>query len=132
MSRLLLDTSFLVDANRQGGQLDALVADDDDVAIAAVTVAELLVGVELSSGKARRHRQEFVDNVITAIPVVNYDLAMGQAHAQLLVAVRQQGRPRGAHDLMIASTARATSRTVVTADADAFSDLPDVAVRAHG
>ncbi len=131
MSRLLLDTTFLVDANRRGGQLDSLVADDDDVAIAAVTVAELLVGVELSSGKARRQRQEFLDDVITAIPVVNYDLAVAQAHAQLLVAVRQQGRPRGAHDLIIASTAKATSRTVVTADAGAFSDLPDVLLRPH-
>ncbi len=131
MSLLLLDTTVLVDADRGGDQMDAVVADDDDVAIAAITVAELRVGVELSTGKVRRQRQEFLDDVIAAVPVVDYDLAVADAHAHLLVAVRQQGRPRGAHDLMIAATARATRRTVVTADASAFCDLPNVAVRGH-
>ncbi len=93
------------------------MADDDDVAIATVTVAELRVGVELSTSKARRQRQDFLNDVIATIPVVNYDLPVAGAHAHVLVAVRQQGRPRGAHDLMIAATARATRRTVVTADA---------------
>jgi tRNA(fMet)-specific endonuclease VapC len=131
VSLLLLDTTFLVDADRGGDQLDAVVADTDDVAIAAVTVAELRVGVELSSGKARRRRQDFLDGAIATVPVVSYDMAVAEAHAHLLVAVRQQGRPRGAHDLIIAATARATRRTVVTADTGAFSDLPDVTVRAH-
>jgi tRNA(fMet)-specific endonuclease VapC len=131
VSLLLLDTTFLVDAHRGGDQLDAVVADTDDVAIAAVTVAELRVGVELSSGKARRRRQDFLDGVIATVPVMTYDMAVAEAHAHLLVAVRQQGRPRGAHDLIIAATARATRRTVVTADTGAFSDLPDVTVQAH-
>jgi hypothetical protein len=49
----LLDTTFLIDAERTGGGLDEVIDDDDDVAIAAITVAELRVGVELSRGKAR-------------------------------------------------------------------------------
>ncbi|HTW07828.1 MAG TPA: hypothetical protein VME46_09970 [Acidimicrobiales bacterium] len=52
-------------------------------------------------------------------------------HAELLVAVGRQGRPRGAHDLVIAATARATQREVVSADASAYQDLPGVTVRAH-
>jgi predicted nucleic acid-binding protein len=39
------------------------------------------------------------------------------------------GTPRGAHDLIIAATARATSRTVVTSDRTGFIDLPGVNVR---
>ena len=131
MSLLLLDTTFLIDADRGGDQLDAVVADADDVAIAAVTIAELLVGVELSRGEGRRRRQDFLDGVVATVPVVSYDMAVAEAHAHLLVAVRRQGRPRGAHDLIIAATARATRRTVVTADTRAFTDLPDVPVRAH-
>ncbi len=129
MSRLLLDTTFLVDADRGDKQLDAAVADDDDGAIAAVTVSELLVGVELSTGRSRSRRREYLEAVVATVPVVSYDLAVAEAHAHLLVAVRRQGRPRGAHDLIIAATARATHRTVVTADTGAFSDLPEVAVR---
>jgi predicted nucleic acid-binding protein len=52
LSLLLLDTTFLVDAERAGAELDALIADDDDVAIAAVTVAELLVGVATTGAGA--------------------------------------------------------------------------------
>jgi hypothetical protein len=37
VSRLLFDTTFLIDAERAGGDLDDLIADDDEVAVAAVT-----------------------------------------------------------------------------------------------
>ncbi|HEY2812535.1 MAG TPA: PIN domain-containing protein [Acidimicrobiales bacterium] len=131
MSLLLFDTTFLIDADRGGERLDSMIADDDDVAIAAITVAELRVGVALSRGKARTTRQAFVDDVLAAVPVVSYDLDVAAEHAELLVAVRKQGRPRGAHDLMIAATARATQRTVLTADSTAFADLPDVLFRSH-
>jgi tRNA(fMet)-specific endonuclease VapC len=94
-------------------------------------VAELLVGVELADGKKRARRQTFVDDIVATLQVLTYDLDVSAAHAELLVAVRRQGLPRGAHDLIIAATARASDRTVVTADATAFEDLPDVSVRSH-
>jgi tRNA(fMet)-specific endonuclease VapC len=50
----------------------------------------------------------------------------------LLTAVRRAGRPRGAHDLIIAATALATARTVVSADLTGFDDLPGVVVRTPG
>jgi tRNA(fMet)-specific endonuclease VapC len=128
---LLLDTTFLIDAERAGDQLDDLIGDDDDVAIAAITIAELRVGVELATRANRAGREQFVDAVINAVPVVDYDIHVAKVHAMLLAAVRRQGRPRGAHDLIIAATARAGGRVVVTADSFAFSDLPDVAVRSH-
>jgi tRNA(fMet)-specific endonuclease VapC len=128
---LLLDTTFLVDAERAGDDLDDLIADADDVAVAAITIAELGVGVELATRATRPGREQFVDTVITSIPVIDYDLNVAEVHAKLLAAVRRRGRPRGAHDLIIAATARATGRVVLTADAAAFSDLPDVAVRSH-
>jgi tRNA(fMet)-specific endonuclease VapC len=129
---LLLDTTFLVDAERAGYSLDDLIADEDDVAVAAITIAELRVGVELASRATRRGREQFVETVVAAIPVVDYDVNVAAVHAKLLAAVRQRGRPRDAHDLIIAATARAAGRVVVTADAAAFSDLPDIAVRNRG
>ena len=131
LTRLLLDTTFLIDAERAGDELDEIIADEDDVAIAAITVAELLVGVELAQGKRRAERQTFVDDIVATVEVLTYDLDVSAAHAELLVAVRRQGLPRGAHDLIIAATAKASGRTVVTADRTAFEDLPDVSVRTH-
>ena len=131
MSLLLLDTTFLIDAERGDVTLDDAIDDDDDVAIAAVTVAELLVGVRLASGKRRDARQVYVDDTLESLPIIAYDRNVAVEHAELLVAVREQGRPRGAHDLLIAATARATDRRIVTADHEAFTDLPGVATVIH-
>jgi tRNA(fMet)-specific endonuclease VapC len=130
LKRLLLDTTFLIDADRSATGI-AQIDDDDDVAIAVITVAELLVGVELASGKRRSARQAFVEDLRKTIPVIAYDSQVAERHAALLVSVRKSGRPRGAHDLLIAATAVATERIVVSADPMAFSDLPGVLSLSH-
>jgi tRNA(fMet)-specific endonuclease VapC len=52
---------------------------------------------------------------------------VAQAHGRLLATVHREGTQRGAHDLIIASTAAARRCTIVTADRRArFDDLPGV------
>lgn len=131
MSRLLLDTTLLVDLERSGAALDGLIDDSDDVAIAAITIAELTVGVLLADDHRRPGRQRFVGEILTSIPIVDYDSSVAAAHAELLVAVRRQGRPRGAHDLIIAATAAATHREVLSADRTGFEGLPGVTTRSN-
>ena len=101
------------------------------MAVAAITITELLVGVQLADERHRAARQDFVDDIEAVIAIIDYDSTVAASHAELLVAVRRKGRPRGAHDLIIAATAKATEREVVTADRAAFDDLPGVAVRSH-
>ena len=129
MTRLLFDTTFLIDAERTGDGLDDVIDDNDDVAIAAVTIAELRVGALLATGRRRTARSAYVDDVVATIPVLAYDVVVAEAHAELLLEVRTQGRPRGAHDLIIAATAKAFDRTVISADRTAFRDLPGVEAR---
>jgi tRNA(fMet)-specific endonuclease VapC len=126
---LLLDTNVLIEAERTSIDLDALIADDDEPAVAAITIAELGVGVEMATGRRRRARSEFLDDLIDNLPIIQYDLGVARAHTDLLVAVRALGRPRGAHDLIIAATALATGRIVVSSDRHGFDDLPGVEVR---
>jgi tRNA(fMet)-specific endonuclease VapC len=130
LERLILDTAVLVAAERAGDALDRLIGDEDDVAIAAVTAAELLVGVELADARRRERRRRYVEAVLETIPVEDYDLEVARAHAGLLAHVRREGRPRGAHDLLVAATALARGRAVVTTDAAGFAGLPGVEVRA--
>ena len=106
-----------------------MIADDDEPAVAAITIAELGVGVQVATGKRRRARGEFLDDIINNLPVIGYDLTVARAHTELLVAVRKAGRPRGAHDLIIAATALSTGRIVVTSDTQGFDSLPGVEVR---
>ncbi len=70
-----------------------------------------------------------MEELLSVLPVVEYDLATARAHARILAATRQAGKPRGAHDLMIAATAITTGRTILTADVHSFAGLPDVRVR---
>ena len=99
--------------------------------MAAITVAELLLGVELADDHHRSGRQAFVDAIVRTVPVAAYDLRVARTHATLLAHVRRAGRPRGAHDLIIASTAIAANRIVVTADPAGFRHLPGLQVREH-
>jgi tRNA(fMet)-specific endonuclease VapC len=130
LARLILDTTALIDAERGSiGELDELIGDQDDVAIASISVAELAVGAELADGKRRAERGEFVDAVLEAFVVESYDVDVALAHGALLAHTRHSGRPRGAHDLIIAATAQARRREVVSADRDGFSELPGVKLR---
>jgi predicted nucleic acid-binding protein len=61
------------------------------------------------------------------LPVEAYDLATAEAHGRLLAHVHRAGQARGAHDLIIAATAIATRRVVLTTDRKArYADLPGV------
>lgn len=124
--RLILDTGVLIAAER-GTPLDQVVESDDDVAVAAITIAELRTGVELATTRHRAARGAFLQAVLATLPVEPYDTATASAHARLLAHVHRSGTTRGAHDLIVASTALATERTIITTDRGArFGDLPGV------
>jgi tRNA(fMet)-specific endonuclease VapC len=119
---------MLIAAERGSTGIEHVVADGDDVVIAAITVAELLAGVELADAGHRTARLAFIDSLLAAMPIETYGLETARMHAELL-AHRRSGRRRGAHDLLIAATARACGRIIVTADASGFADLPGMIVR---
>lgn len=129
MERLILDTTVLIAAERSSAAIEEVVDDEDDVAIAAISAAELLVGVQLADRRRKPARRRFVDELLMSIPIEAYDLETAKVHAELLTHARKEGRTRGAHDLVIAATARARTRTVVTADAAGFEGLPGIQVR---
>ncbi len=124
-----MDTTVLIASERGDWALDEVIHDDDDVAIAAITAAELLVGVELADARHRSRRSEFVEAVLNTFQIEGYDLRVDRAHARLLGYIKRAGKPRGAHDLIIAATATSAERVVITDDPDGFEGLPDVVVR---
>jgi tRNA(fMet)-specific endonuclease VapC len=127
VDRLILDTGVLVAAVR--GR--ATVPDDADVAIPAIVIAEYLAGVHLDQDAGRQAAQRaFLDEVLAVMPVHEYDRSVAEHHAALLAYTARQGQRRGAHDLIVAATAGATGRTILTTDRHArFSELPDVNAR---
>lgn len=124
--RLILDTNVLIAYER--GTIDRAALDDDDLAIAAVTVAEYRTGIELADSVERAAaRARALAAITSAVDVLDYTDATAVHHAVLLAHVRRAGRPRGAHDLIIAAHAVEAGRTVVSLDVAArFAGLPGV------
>lgn len=130
MARLILDTGVIIAGARRRLDLTHL-AEDDDVAIPAIAVAEYLAGILADADPARIAAQRaFLEDVLEVVPICDYDRRVAGNHAELLAHVRHTGNPRGAHDLIIAATARANERIVATTDVRArFGDLPGVEER---
>ncbi len=124
--RLILDTGLLIAYERN--DVDRATLQEDDLAIAAITVAEYRTGIELAATVERAaERARAIDAITSAVVVLAYTAATAAHHARLIAHARRAGRPRGAHDLIIAAHAAETGRTVITLDAAArFSDLPGV------
>jgi tRNA(fMet)-specific endonuclease VapC len=124
--RLILDTNVLISYER--GTIDRAALDEDELAIASVSVAEYRVGIELADTPERAaDRARALATITSVIDVMDYTAATAAHHGRLLAYVRRSGRPRGAHDLIIAAHAAETGRTVVSKDAKArFNDLPGV------
>ena len=130
MARLILDTGVLIAGVRNKLSPTAFM-DSDDIGIPAVVIAEYLTGLKLSSNTDEQTRQrDFLYHIIASAPVIDYTIAIAEHHADLLAHVKRTGAPRGPHDLIIAATARATGRVLLTTDEKAnFADLPGLQVR---
>ena len=124
--RLILDTNVLIAYEK--GTIDRAAFDEDELAIAAVSVAEYRVGIELADTPERAaERARALAAITSAIDVMDYTTATAALHGRLLAHVRRSGAPRGAHDQIIAAHAAETGRTVVSKDAKArFNNLPGV------
>jgi len=123
--RLILDSGVLIAAERGQVSLGSVVSEDDDLAVAALTVAELRTGALLATTAHGTTRTAFLVDLLATVLVEPYDLETAEAHSSLLAHVRRTGTPRGAHDLIIAATAVSTGRILVTTDRSArFENLP--------
>jgi tRNA(fMet)-specific endonuclease VapC len=123
--RVILDTGTLIAIERGKLDVDAVLG-ADDAAIASVTAMELLVGVERADDAHKQARSVHVEAVLASLPIEDYTLAVARIHARLAAEAMSKGK-RSAYDLMIAATAAATSRTLLTTDGKAeFGQLAGV------
>jgi tRNA(fMet)-specific endonuclease VapC len=124
--RLILDTNVLIAYER--GTIDRSALDEDELAVASVSIAEYRTGIELAHTQERAaERARALATIASVIDVLDYTQATAAHHARLLAHVRKSGRPRGAHDLIIAAHAAETGRIVLTRDAKGrFGDLPGI------
>ncbi len=127
----LIDTSVLIAAERGRFSLADLAAalGEEPQALAAITASELLHGVHRAKDPAIRERRlRFVEFIHALFPIVPFDLDAARVHAALWARLEEQGQVIGAHDLLIAATARMLDYGVITLNQDEFQRIPDLTI----
>lgn len=124
MAGVLIDTSVLVDAERDRKVLEQLPQDARH-AISVITVSELLHGVHRAApDHVRIRRQVIVEALLGAIEQLPITSRVARLHGQIWAELQRKGEIIGAHDLWIAATALAHGLTLATVNTSEFKRVP--------
>ena len=121
----LLDTSVIVDWHDPA----VLAALPDQVAISAITVAELAAGPHLAATRAEAaKRQSRLQEVEASLEPIDFDSTAVRSYGLVVAAVVREGRkPRTRFaDLLIAATAHAHGLDLYTRNGSDFVGLEDL------
>lgn len=100
---LVVDTSALVAIERGDGSLPE---SDETVALPAIVLAELLVGVRMADTAERAaSRQRKVQSLVDRVAVVPFDQFIAERWADLFSQLRRSGGLIPSNDLCVAATA---------------------------
>lgn len=113
---LILDTDVIVTPRRRGFDLRKTLAGyaDMEVAIAAVTAAELVRGVALSPDAVRARRRAFVESLLAVVPVLPFGLAEAREYGRLAAELSGQPARPAPHHLLVAATALSAGWALMT------------------
>lgn len=125
MTSGLVDTSVVVDWDDPA----VVQAMPDEVAVSAVTMAELAAGPHLAGDAAERaNRQARLQQAEALFDPLPFDAAAARSYGQVVAAVAAAGRRHRSRfaDLLIAATAHANGVALFTRNADDFAGLDDL------
>jgi tRNA(fMet)-specific endonuclease VapC len=126
---VILDSSILVAYERRRFDLERLLQDHSPPAIAAITAAELLIGVERADTPERRvRRSEFVENIFERILIVDFELTQARLYAARFAELAGRGLVIGDRDLQIAVTALSLDYELATLNIREFRRVDDLTI----
>ncbi len=127
---LIIDTNVFVTWERAGQPIDFSPWQDlGDAAISVITASELLVGVHRAETESRRQkRSALVESILAQLPIMDFTIEVARVHAELLAVLTGRGDVVGAHDLIIAATAKHCGSAVLTTNIADFGRVPGLEV----
>jgi tRNA(fMet)-specific endonuclease VapC len=132
---LLIDSTLLIHAERNRQSPDQLIAEildrwgDIEIAVSVMGAGELFHGCWRADTPARRaRREEFVEALLSALPVVPLDLSIMRVFGEVDARLRAAGTPLPTSDLVIACTALSRGDAIVTGNVRHFRRVPELTV----
>lgn len=96
--------------------------------LAAITVAELLHGLERATAARRDRRRAYIETLLADCAVIPYTLRTAQVHARLWAELESSGTMIGYHDLIVAAAALDRGNPLATFNIRHFSVVPGLTV----
>lgn len=125
--------SFLIDTDICSAHLknDRVVAGKvmlhfGGLSVSVVTVGELLTWARRA--KASSNHLKMVQDFLTAVDVIDVDLAVARKYGQIRAALLDQGRDPGPMDLLNAATALVHNMTMVTHNVADYALIPGLTI----
>lgn len=130
--RFLLDTNVVSEPLKPVPNekvLRRLAEHEGEIVTSAVTWHELLFGVRrLPRGRRRRALEDYVAQVVAALPVLAYDDEAAEWHAVERARLERRGRTPSFADAQVAAIAAVNDLGIVTRNVKHFADFRDVHV----
>ena len=132
---LILDSSVLIAAERQGRNARQTLADiavhaaGEDVAVSVITLVELAHGVARANTPARMAtRRQFLNELISALPVHPITVSVALRAGQIDGEITAQGIRLALSDLLIGVTALELGYRVATVSVRHFNRVPGLGI----
>jgi tRNA(fMet)-specific endonuclease VapC len=132
---LILDSSVIIDAERRGETVERLIerivhsTGDQDAALSAVGLTEIVHGIYRASTPAIRSRREaFLEELLADLTVYPYTKETAMLAGKLDGEQQSKGVVVPFADLLIGATALALGFSVLTVNVRHFERIPGLAV----
>jgi tRNA(fMet)-specific endonuclease VapC len=127
---IILDADVLIGEERGTFDLRGWLSTqiEEEFELAAITVAELLHGLERATGAHRKKRREYIDGALSSFRVVPYTARTAEFHARVWADLESRGKMIGYHDLIVAATALERGNPVATFNSRHFSAVKGLKV----
>jgi tRNA(fMet)-specific endonuclease VapC len=96
---------------------------DEQFELSAITAAELWHGVERAAGTHRAKRRQYLETLLTLLPVIPYTEQTACEHARVWAELEASGQMIGYYDIMVAATALERGSAVATFNLRHFTQV---------
>jgi tRNA(fMet)-specific endonuclease VapC len=101
---------------------------DEQFEVAAITVAELWHGVERAKGAHRTKRQQYLEAVLSTLPIIPYTEQTAYEHARVWAELESTGKMVGYYDIIVAATALERGSEVASFNQKHFTHIKGLTV----